>query len=111
MPLFDYRCLDCSRKFSLLKGVIADDQADVCPACGGTNIKKMISRFARLRSEDDLINDLADPSKFGDPDDPGQLHQWMKQIGKEMGDDLGDDFDEAIEEAAQSESQAALTDD
>lgn len=58
----------------------------------------MISRFARLRSEDDLIDELADPSKIGDLEDPRQLHSWMKRASKEMGEDVGDDFDEILDE-------------
>lgn len=99
MPLFDYRCADCKKKFTLLVGVVAEHQEEKCPICGGSDVKKLISRFSRLRSEDDIIDDLADPSKMCDMDDPKEVHSWMKKMGKEMGEDLGDDFDEMLEEA------------
>ena len=99
MPLFDYRCLDCRKRFTLLIGVVAERQEEKCPHCGSANVGRLISRFARLRSEDDIIESVADPSKAGDLEDPKQLHSWMKRMGKEMGDDLGDDFDELIEDA------------
>ena len=98
MPLFDYRCTDCRKRFSLLLGVVAEQPEEKCPNCGSTNVNKLISRFARLRSEDDLIDVLADPSKMGDLEDPKELHGWMKRMGKEMGEDLGDDFDEMLED-------------
>jgi len=97
MPLFDYKCADCGHRFSLLLGVVADPQEELCPACKSTSVHKLISRFARLRSEDELIDSLADPSGIGDLEDPKQLGSWMKRMGREMGEDFGDDVDEVLE--------------
>jgi len=103
MPLFEYRCKDCAKKFSLLLGVVADQPDEKCPNCGSTDVNRLISRFGRLKSEEDIIDELADPSKLGDLEDPKQLHGWMKRMGKEMGEDLGDEFDEILEEAEAEE--------
>lgn len=97
MPIFDYQCTNCKKRFNLLIGVVAVPQEEICPACGGANINRLISRFTRLRSEDAIIDDLSDPSKTGDLEDPKQLQNWMKHIGREMGEDLGDEFDEILE--------------
>lgn len=106
MPLFDYRCTDCRKRFTLLVGMVAEKQEEKCPQCGGANINKLISRFARLRSEDEIIDGIADPSNLGDMDDPKEVYSWMKRMGQEMGEDLGDEFDEILEEA-ESESVSA----
>jgi len=106
MPLFDYRCMDCRKRFSLLIGVVAEPQEERCPNCGGTKVRRLISRFARLRSEDDMIDSLADPARVGDVEDPKQLHSWMKRMGKEMGEDLAD-FDEVLEEIEAGGEEAA----
>jgi hypothetical protein len=72
-----------------------------------------MSRFATVKSEEDRLESLADPSKFGDLDenDPQSVARWMKKMGQEMGEDLGEDFDsavdEAMEETAGEESGAA----
>jgi putative FmdB family regulatory protein len=105
MPIFEYRCGGCRRKFSLLVGVVAGGSEARCPTCGSEELQKLISRFAVARAEDDLLDDLADPSKMGDMEDPRQMVQWMKRMGKEMGEDLGDDFDELVEEAAREEAE------
>lgn len=104
MPLFDYRCLECSKRFSLLVGVVAEKQAEKCPACGSEKINRLISRFGRVRSEDDLMDDLADPDRMGDIEDPKQMKQWMKRMGREMGEELGGDFDEMMEEMEAAEA-------
>jgi hypothetical protein len=68
-----------------------------------------MSRFARLRSEDDRLDNLADPSKLGDLDesDPKSVARWAKKMGKELGEDLGEDFDQAMEEAIDEEATGA----
>jgi hypothetical protein len=61
-----------------------------------------MSRFATIRSEEDRLDSLADPSTLGDvnEDDPKSVARWMKKMGSEMGEDLGEDVDEALEEEA-----------
>jgi putative FmdB family regulatory protein len=104
MPIFEYRCGDCHRRFSLLVGVVAGATEMRCPRCGGEQLRKLISRFASPRSEEDALDALADPTKMGDLEDPKQMVQWMKRMGREMGEDLGDDFEEMVEEAAAEEA-------
>jgi hypothetical protein len=68
-----------------------------------------LSRFARIRSEDDRLDSLADPSSFGDLDenDPKSVARWAKKMGKELGEDLGEDFDQMMEEAVEEEATGA----
>jgi len=110
MPIFEYRCGDCRRRFSLLVGVVAGSTEMKCPRCGGVQLQKLISRFAMARSEDDALDDLADPTKMGDLEDPKQMMQWMKRVGREMGEDMGDDFEELVEEAAAEEAAGGSLD-
>jgi hypothetical protein len=68
-----------------------------------------MSRFARIRSEDDRLDSLADPSSFGDLDenDPKSVARWAKKMGKELGEDMGEDFDQMMEEAVEEEATGA----
>src|SRR3954452_9000556 len=111
MPLFEYRCEDCRRRFTLLVGMTAQAVEQACPRCGGAKIRKLISRFAVARSEDDLLESVADPNALGDPEDPRAMADWMRRIGREMGEDLGDDFDELVEEAVREEIEGGPADD
>lgn len=103
MPLFEYTCDHCRKKFSVLVGMTAQADADVCPHCGSAQATKRVSRFARGRSENDLLDDMADMDKIGDMDDPKAMRRWAKEMGKEMGEDLGDDFDEYMDAAESGE--------
>jgi hypothetical protein len=65
-----------------------------------------MSRFATVKSEEDRLESLADPDKFGDldEDDPKSVARFMKKMGQEFGDDLGEDFDTAVDEAVEEAS-------
>lgn len=107
MPLFEFRCDECSRRFTLLVGMTAEQNEQKCPRCGGLQLRKLISRFAVARSEDDLLESVADPSTLGDPEDPRAMGDWMRRVSREMGEDLGDDFDEMVEEAVKEEMEGS----
>ncbi len=106
MPIYEYRCEDCRRRVSLLVRSISNPGTPTCPRCGGHRLERLMSRFARVKSEDDRLDSLADPSKFGelDENDPKSVARWAKKMGKEMGEDLGEDFDQAMEEAMDEEA-------
>lgn len=100
MPVYEYRCEKCSKKFSVLVGVVAGgkkEQAVACPKCEGKNVYRVISRVSFKRSEEDMLEDLADPGKMGDLNDPQNLRKLTERMGKQFGDDLGGDFSESME--------------
>ena len=59
MPLFEYRCKNCQRRFTALVGVVADAKPPACPSCKSTGLTKLMSRVSALRSEDALLDALA----------------------------------------------------
>jgi len=106
MPIFEYTCNSCrGRKFSALVGVVADAKPPTCPKCGGTDLSKLVSRFARVRSEDESIDALAEAADMADPDDPKAMRRLMKEMASEMGEDMdADEFESLMEEADDAES-------
>jgi hypothetical protein len=66
---------------------------------------KLISRVARVRSEESRLEALADPSKLAglDENDPASMARWMKRMGKEMGEDMGEDLDAMVDQAMEEE--------
>ena len=104
MPIYEYRCEECGgySTFLVLK---QEGYEPVCKKCGGKGLTKLISRVAFLRSEEDRMERLADPSRLGDLDenDPASMARWMKRMGKEMGEDLGEDVDSMVDQAMEEE--------
>lgn len=108
MPLYEYVCANCKARFTWLVGVVADPAPPTCDKCGATHaVRKEVSRFARLRSEDEVFDSMSDPDQFGDIEDPATMRRWAKEMGKEMGEDLGDDFEEYLDSAESGEGDLA----
>jgi putative FmdB family regulatory protein len=107
MPIYEYRCNACGRTFTFLYGVARDSRDPACPACAGKDLARLISRVARVRSEDAMLEDLADPTKIGDVEDPRNLARWAKQMGSALGDEAGEDFGAVVDEMMEAESHGA----
>ena len=43
MPLYEYGCTDCGKKFEVL---VRDSEKITCEACGSSKVKKLFSSFA-----------------------------------------------------------------
>jgi len=104
MPIYEYACGDCRRTLSLLILNIHNPPPLRCPHCGGEQLDRLLSRFARLRTEEhpDGLGDPRHPSDF-DQEDPRSVHRWVTRMGKEFGDELGEDFEPMMEEALHEE--------
>lgn len=98
MPLYEYRCDQCRKRFTMMVGVVAGSREQACPACGSSKLTKLMSRFGTPRSEDQMLDDLADVDKIGDiEEDPKKMKKWVREMSHAMDDDLGDDLDELLE--------------
>jgi putative FmdB family regulatory protein len=100
MPIFEYSCLDCNKRFSLLEGVGTCKPEKSCPRCKSKNLRKLISLFSVTKSEEARLESLADPSKLSglDENDPKSIARWAKKMGKELGEDMGDELDDMVEQ-------------
>jgi putative FmdB family regulatory protein len=110
MPIYEYRCNACGRAFAFLYGVSRDSRDPACPACHGRDLTRLISRIARVRSEEAMLEDLADPAKIGDVDDPRSLARWAKQMGSALGEEAGEDFGEVVDEMLEAEGGGSPAD-
>jgi putative FmdB family regulatory protein len=105
LPIYEYLCLNCRRKFSYLVGVVADPGPLKCPNCGEEKrLKKVISRVSRLRDEDEIFESIADESILSgvDENDPKSVASFMRRISKEMGEG-GEEMEELIEAVERGE--------
>lgn len=99
MPIYEYRCQDCRRRVSLFfRSFRAIPDKPACPRCRGTNLTRLMSRVAVLRSEESHVDDLTDPSGLGDLDenDPKSMARWMRKMSAEVGEEMPEEFDEVI---------------
>jgi putative FmdB family regulatory protein len=112
MPVYDYRCTDCGKRSSVFFRSFSEVTEPVCPHCGSAHLAKLPSRVATIRSEDDRMESLADPSALAgiDEDDPKSVAAWARKMGSELGEDLGDDFDEMVDAMERGEDPSTMDD-
>jgi putative FmdB family regulatory protein len=99
VPIYEYRCNRCHRRASIFQRSIRDAAAVVCAHCGSTDLTRLISRVAVLRSEESHLEDLGSDASLADLDesDARSVARWARRMGREMGEDLGPEFDEMVE--------------
>lgn len=106
MPEYEYRCMDCKKRFSLFMTYSEYGTKPVrCPRCASAQVQRKIGRIRVARSEESRLESLADPANLeGLEDDPRTLGRMMRTMSREMGEDLGPEFGEVIDrlEAGQS---------
>ena len=107
MPIYEYRCEDCGRVSSFYVRTMREPLQPRCKRCEGEKMTRLISRVARVRSEESRLESLADPSNLGglDENDPAGMARWMKWMGKELGEDMDGDIDAMVEEAMEEEEK------
>lgn len=99
MPIYEFICSACGRKFRKLVGVVAQNSPPSCPRCESTDLNRQISRFARVRSEDDTLDSLSEEMEtHGDSDDPKTMRRMMRDMTAAMGEDMDSDMEQMLEE-------------
>ena len=106
MPIYEYECLACGKRFSLLVLNPRAAAQPACPNCGSRKLERLMSRFATAQSEERRMEKLADPAALSglDENDPASVARWAKKLGREMGDGAGEGFDEMVDQAMDEES-------
>lgn len=101
MPIYEYRCNDCGKEFSLLILNSRESAMVECKACGSADISRLMSRFAFHQTEASRIDSLNTSTSKDESfyKDNRNIGLWAKKRAKEMGVDLGRSFDETVEKA------------
>ena len=98
MPIYQYRCLNCKKRFEVFLSYAEYGTRPVqCTHCGSDDVLRRIGRVRIAKSEESRLDSLADPSALaGLEDDPRELGRMMRKMSSEMGEELGPEFDEVV---------------
>jgi len=105
MPIYEYRCLECGRKFSVFWRSLSavDDKAVRCERCGSRRVMRLVSRVRVLRGggseldgSGDVDDALLDEMSKLDENDPRALGRFMRKMAEQSGEDLGPEFEEVV---------------
>lgn len=101
MPIYEYRCNECGKEFSLLILSSRESAGVECTSCGSVDVSRLMSRFAFHQTESSRVGAL-DTSKPRDESfykDSRNVGLWAKKRAEELGADLGESFEETVEKA------------
>jgi putative FmdB family regulatory protein len=107
MPIYEYRCRACRQRSAIYQTYAEYGQRAVaCPHCGSEDLARVIGRIRMARSEDSRLDDLADPSEWGnfDENDPRSMARMMRRMGSELGEETPPEFDEVVDRLDAGES-------
>jgi putative FmdB family regulatory protein len=121
MPIYEYLCPRCNRVYSFYAQSVSAAKEPTCPKCGATDLRKMISRFAVVRTgegsqepskpadaapgEPDPLDDprveremmrLLSDAEHMDENDPRQLGRLMRRMSEITGEPLEPEMEEAM---------------
>jgi putative FmdB family regulatory protein len=98
MPTYEYRCLDCHKRFDLFMKFSEYGVKQVsCPYCQSSNVQRRIGKIRVARSDESRLSSMADPSNLsGLDEDPRALGKMMREMSHEVGEDMGGEFDEVV---------------
>ena len=93
MPIYEYRCHRCGKRWSKLWTVLPSEREEKalrCRSCGSRSLRRLFSPFARPKSEDERLESLADGSALTglDERDPRSLARFMRRMSEETGEPL-----------------------
>lgn len=106
MPFYQYRCLDCHKRFEVFLSYSDYGQKRVtCAHCASERVQRRIGRIRIARSDESRLDEFPDPDSLqGLEEDPRALGQMMRKMGRESGEDLGDDFNEVVDRLESGQS-------
>jgi len=110
MPLYDYFCQDCQKRFDVFMTYAEYGTRPVtCSNCGSKNVRRRIPRVRVAKSEesrmDSLAGDFSDPSALaGLENDPQAMGRMMRKMGNEMGEQLPPEFNDVVDRLEKGQS-------
>ena len=107
MPLYEFSCSGCHRKFTVLCQISQRDGAQACQHCGSTRTQRLVSRVKTVRSEEQMMESLADPTRMSglDENDPRTFATWAKKMAREMGENMDDEIEAMAAEEFAGQTQ------
>ena len=58
MPIYEYRCEACDRRFEVLTSFAERDRSHTCPSCESSQTRVLVSSFAAIGGEGEFTSTL-----------------------------------------------------
>ncbi len=108
MPIFEYQCSACNKRYSTLVGIVAESGDERCPHCGGIG-ERRVSRFTQGRDEGARLDEMADRVELlGEPESGTDMRRVVREFGKGLDEDASDEMEEILESDLESDPGDSL---
>ena len=109
MPIYQYDCGKCEQRVEIFHRPTSRPTSSKpkCPECGSTRLTRVMSLFARAKSESDRLGDVdfeAHESAL-EAGDERSFAQWARRAGAEYDEALGTNYRELAEKAEAGEGK------
>ena len=98
MPVYEYACNGCGARVSIFTRSIGSPITEVCDRCGGTDLRRLISKVAFLRPPADP-NAINKQALFDgvDYNDPRSIAQWTRKLQDQLGEPMSEEMDDTLQ--------------
>ena len=99
MPIYQYDCTGCGDRVEVLHRSAASIDTASCPQCGGTELKRVMSTFARHRTGAQRLEDIDVGAQQAalEAGDERSFARWARRAGAEYDEALGTNYRELAE--------------
>ena len=101
MPIYQYDCANCERRVDVFFRSVSSAGEPICPECGGAQLTRAVSQFARTRSSQERVDSIDFDREMGrlGSGSEGDFARWARRMGSEYDGELGSNFAELAERA------------
>lgn len=113
MPIYEYRCQDCSRLTSVfIRAMSADVPAPACGSCGSARTARALSKFGIGKTQQQVLEEYGDPGRDAGAEyrDPRQIGRWVERKFEEYGMEMPSEARQMIDAAREGEFPKPLDD-
>ena len=98
MPIYEYRCQSCKRKFSMLNRSFSEIKEPLCTHCGAVGGTRLISQVTVIRDSSDFMGGMPSWDSMSDfnEDDPRSVADMLRRMKDETGEDIGPEGEEML---------------
>ena len=91
MPIYEYRCDSCQRRFSMLNRSFSEIKEPVCSHCGVAGGTRIVSQVSVIKSPNDFMGGMPqwDTTTDFNEDDPRSVADMLRRVKDETGQPIG----------------------
>ncbi len=109
MPVYEYLCSKCSKKFTIsLSYQEYDNAKPACSFCGSDQVQRKIGRIRVAHGDDSRMDQYADTPLNAMESDPQGMARMMRKMSQESGEPMPAEFNEVVGRLEKGEKPADI---